>query len=702
MLSAAGYGSMIQHKLSVSLPPTLRTSTGLVVLVVANQALIALQVRELVNPSTAAVTAGLALLVFHCHGKLRRLHPRTKEGPLSRDSLICLGATGVLLVDHSPAWGFALAVLGGIAILALFPSKNLRAVGLTTVASLLILRVANPPSGFYLVSDDISFTEAYSYLSSQFGPHEWYGALGIAAPYHWFGFGTLGVFASQTSISDVYPTALLAVIVVSSLFPLVVAENIRSDSANSRVLVWLVPVLCLSGSFSYQFSPSTTWSILLFVTTLGIIRRTSNNRPNLTLFLIITALTFAMTSTKATMMLGIPVLFVVIASEQRATLTSLAQSASVMIGALTTLVMTYDVLNLWSFQEYALTVTFRGGFTNILESGSYLQLQTLLALALVAVRPVIGVIMTMLSVIATFVAESTGTSQSHYFIWTVIWISVVLLAIELRTATTGQCVDALIFMSLIAVTSRLVFGSWTTYRWDGRFPNLPPAMPVGLLGAAALAATISLLSRLSLVKLPARLLVASRNFFGTTLVLVLLLILALGKVSLLAERWQSFGSRFASEIDLDTPQRLVGNTMLTEAATWIRRNTPSDAIIATNHLCDISSNDASCDLDGESPVAALTRRRTLLEAPRYAAGLLDEPQLNRQGEVSYPAQILSVYRASLTRDDAGGIGTADSLLRQHGVSYYLYDLKGPLVQIPTDSEVRFANDDFRVFLLSSG
>jgi len=122
MLSAAGYGSMFQRKLSVSLPPTLRTSTGLVVLVVANQALIALQVSKLVNPSTAKVTAGVALLIFDCHAQLRRLHPRSKEGPLSRDSLICLGATGVLLVDHSPAWGFALAVLGGGAILALFPS----------------------------------------------------------------------------------------------------------------------------------------------------------------------------------------------------------------------------------------------------------------------------------------------------------------------------------------------------------------------------------------------------------------------------------------------------------------------------------------------------------------------------------------------------------------------------------------------------
>jgi len=191
----------------------------------------------------------------------------------------------------------------------------------------------------------------------------------------------------------------------------------------------------------------------------------------------------------------------------------------------------------------------------------------------------------------------------------------------------------------------------------------------------------------------------SRNqngfFGGGVIAATLLVIVAWGQASLLVDRWRLLGSEFTTEIDMETPRRLRGNPSLREAARWIRENTNRDAIIASNYVCDISSNDAVCDLDGESPVAALTRRRTLLEAPRFAAGLLEEPPLNNRSEVSYPNDILSDYRIVLllAADDARD---PMELLRERGVTHYLEQVGGTGNLTQLRGVQLFVNSEFRV------
>lgn len=692
MLSALGYGRLFAASKNEPSVPHIHLVLGLVVMVLIFVVLALLGATQV--SSTAVIGCGLIALVVRSYMNHLRFSNQSASINNVQTSLLCLSGSALLLVDHSPAWGFPLAVCVAGAILSLIPNRVLQLLTLLTILVLLGFRVGAPDSGFFLVSDDISFTEAFSYLTIRYGPHEWYGVLGIAAPYHWFGFGLLGLFGLGSTADDLYPTALLSQVVICSLFPGVIKDLIELQRPRSKWNHGLIVVILLAAPFSYQFSPSTTFSALLFAVVLAYIFyfecASKIPRSLVGLFLLV----FAMTSSKATIMISGLLLVAAITRLRVSQGMKLKIAGTLTAGFLASLIFTYDILDVWSFEEYGLNVS-------ILASGDPWQLGMVFSLVTVLVVGLVGsdfrfgVCAATTSIFAFYVFSATSTPQSHYFVWTMLWTTLITLAVPLSRLAPREFLAILGCSTAVILSVRTGTGSWTPYRWSGRFPNLPPDVPAWLF-VMTFTAVMYAIGLRTIFRRRDRLSRNQNGFFGGGVIAAtLLVIVAWGQASLLVDRWQLLGSEFTTEIDMETPRRLRGNLSLREAARWIRENTNRDAIIASNYVCDISSNDAVCDLDGESPVAALTRRRTLLEAPRFAAGLLEEPPLNNRSEVSYPNDILSDYRIVLllAADDARD---PMELLRERGVTHYLEQVGGTGNLTQLRGVQLFVNSEFRV------
>jgi len=697
LISALGYGRLFASAESEPGAQATYLILGLVVIVFT----IVLTALVGIAPIGIPATIGGGLFALVMRSLRRRARNATRESSCQANqvSLICLAASALVLVDHSPAWGFALAVCLAGALLSLIPNRILQLLTLLAVFVLLGFRVSAPESGFYLVSDDITFTEAFSHLTLRYGPHEWYGVLGIAAPYHWFGFGFLGIFGLGAGPGDLYPTALLAQVIVSSLFPWVLKDLIELQKPKSRWSYGLVVIIVMAAPFSYQFSPSTTFSALLFTAVLTYITNTESWHQVAKSTIGLALLTFAMTSSKATVLISGLLLVVVITRLGVSKRMKLRIAGTLTAGYFASLIFTYDILDVWSFKEYGLNVSVMAAATNVSQLGIAFSLVTLLVFGLIGADVRFGICAATTSIFAFYLFHATSTPQAHYFVWTALWTTVIVSAVPLSRLSSRELFAILGCWVALVLSVRIGTGSWTIYRWSGRFPNLPPDVPTWFFGVTFTAVT----GAIGLTTIFRRRDHLSRNqngfFGGGVIATTLLVVLAWGQASLLVDRWQFLGSEFTTEIDMETPRRLRGNPSLREAARWIRENTNRDATIASNYVCDISSNDAVCDLDGESPVAALTRRRTLLEAPRFASGLLEEPPLNERNEVSYPDKILSAYRITLLLavDDARD---AMELLRARGVTHYLEQVGGIGNLRQLRGTQLFANSEFRVILIN--
>ena len=692
MLSALGYGRLFASSKNEASVPHIHLVLGLVVMVLMFVVLALVGAAQV--SSTAVIGCGLIALVVRSYMNQSRFSNQSASINNVQTSLLCLSGSALLLVDHSPAWGFPLAVCVAGASLSLIPNRVLQLLALLTILVLLGFRVGAPDSGFFLVSDDISFTEAFSYLTLRYGPHEWYGVLGIAAPYHWFGFGLLGLFGLGSTTNDLYPTALLSHVVICSLFPGVLKDLIELQRPRSKWNHRLIVVLLLAAPFSYQFSPSTTFSALLFAVVLAYIfyfECASKVPRSLVGFFL---LVFAMTSSKATIMISGLLLVAAITRIRVSQGMKLQIAGTLTAGFLASLIFTYDIFDVWSFEEYGLNVSVLAT-GNAWQPGMAFSLVGVLVVGLVGSDFRFGVCAAITSIFAFYVFTATSTPQAHYFVWTALWTTLITLAVPLSHLRPRELFAMLGCSAALILSVRTGTGSWTLYRWGDRFPNLPPDVPkwffvmtsTAVMGAIGLRTMFRIRRHISRNR---------EGFFGGGVIAAtLLVVLAWGQGSLLVDRWRLLGNEFTTQVDMEMSRYLRGNVNLQEAARWIRENTNRDAIIASNYVCDISSNDSVCDLDGESPVAALTRRRTLLEAPRFASGLLEEPHLNDRNEVSYPNDILSDYRIVLLLavDDARD---SMELLRERGVTHYLEQVDGVGNLTLLRGTQLFANSEFRV------
>jgi hypothetical protein len=77
-----------------------------------------------------------------------------------------------------------------------------------------------------------------------------------------------------------------------------------------------------------------------------------------------------------------------------------------------------------------------------------------------------------------------------------------------------------------------------------------------------------------------------------------------------------------------------GSTLESEAKEWVLANSLETDLIATNHICPLNE---SCSLEGETPIAAWTQRRTLIEAERFITGRrVDEILFDEQTPRGHP------------------------------------------------------------------
>ena len=114
-----------------------------------------------------------------------------------------------------------------------------------------------------------------------------------------------------------------------------------------------------------------------------------------------------------------------------------------------------------------------------------------------------------------------------------------------------------------------------------------------------------------------------------------------------------------------------GNQFEIDAKYWLIGNSKDSDVVATNHICQLN---ISCSLDGQTPIAAWTERRTLIEAERFITGRkVDEILFAESKPRGHPKWVSERRRVSI---DFANKPTKALLnqLQDWGVSWFWVDL----------------------------
>jgi hypothetical protein len=166
-----------------------------------------------------------------------------------------------------------------------------------------------------------------------------------------------------------------------------------------------------------------------------------------------------------------------------------------------------------------------------------------------------------------------------------------------------------------------------------------------------------------------------------------------------------FGHAFQQPIEASVYRLGEGYSILTDTdrlqvASWIRKNTHSDAVIASNSVCQDAvevgeptpSATGTCQSRNQDAwVAALTGRRTYFEAPLWSS-----VGLTLDKEEAYKYQIIVGFTEAVSLKDALDLGL-------EGVDVFIFDLEidGGLSKVPFNTRgVAVLNDRYAVISLS--
>ena len=115
----------------------------------------------------------------------------------------------------------------------------------------------------------------------------------------------------------------------------------------------------------------------------------------------------------------------------------------------------------------------------------------------------------------------------------------------------------------------------------------------------------------------------------------------------------------------------ITDTDLIAASEWIRDNTDYDVIVVTNYQCFYLT---ACDLDGVTPISALSQRRTYFEAARFAIGATDSPLRFGDHKSGFPDWVLGRWKLSTSALNRPSTLQTNTLI-EAGVSWALVDLR---------------------------
>lgn len=581
----------------------------------------------------------------------------------------------------------------------------------TTLLTVFIL-----PAGWYINTDDRLFDSAWALLIHRFGYWSWYGASNVFVPYHWVTHGVAGIYADVLNLDPFIATSVvIQALTATGLAVLLVAilrQYIPLESAiKAACVIPLMGVIAVGRSISLDSS-------LLFGLAMVLVFSQPNTRFKSVGFRLVlqTLITYLAFSSKFSMgiiaALTVGVLLLYRSSIRSASLrTGVIDMISLAFGSALSLVATFGLFSkaletsrervtlnfggiTFASQIWANTNTFAkagsvfiaifgsiGFFVFVARLSQRQKSKNPLDLVLILVPPLFG----------TFIFFGTiAYSSGSYLIagyWLAIPFAVGITLKDFHVLRETRFLFALmsaiaIFVGVVGYEIKMQSNSGESYlifqifAWGGFH-----------LAASVILAWIFIVwsSHCGTNKK-----VLIRKPFGIMVCIFLLFSFGGSDVYRLAnlgfgnndwDRGFGDGGLLYAEI--------YGTSEEIEARNWMVKNSSEDVIVATNHICPL---DKHCHLDGETPIAAWTERRSLIEAERFITGrAVDEKLFGESITRGHPNWVNERRQVSIEfADDPSKEGLAK--LRSWGVSWFWVDLDITLNRSWNDlASVRFLN-----------
>lgn len=560
-------------------------------------------------------------------------------------NVLLISATATLVLSDTH-WFFYLVAL---VLLVTFRYQS-RILYLFSGGILILLSVFILPSGWHLTTNDRIFDSAYAVFIQRFGYWSWYGASDIWIPYHWLTHGIAGIYADVLNL-DPYLSTGVIVPVLSALGIVVLVVSILHNYVSidtafkSALVIPLLGVIAAGTSISEDSSLVFGLAMVLFFS-----QTKSQANLSWSTFFLQTLLTyFAFTAKVSTGMIAATAIGLIgllnIFRKSNRFDQELYKLCAVSMGAATSLITTFNILsNDVDLSSRGRIVPYFGG--TLFASPAWATANPLLVTGfiLIALLGSGGLFVCVFRL--TRVSDQNINVDSNFLLASIIGGSLFFYGCIAYSAENYLSmgfwlaipfvVGTVVSSSKILLMPRKTIGlvgligaiSGTIGYWMVQQSNAGDFFTAARImgrGGLQLIVGIIFIYAFSLLK---------RNTYKNLLVCIFLLFSLAGsdvyRISGLLMGRNVWDQGFE-----DSKQTMFyGSTLESEAKEWVLANSLETDLIATNHICPLNE---SCSLEGETPIAAWTQRRTLIEAERFITGRrVDEILFDEQTPRGHP------------------------------------------------------------------
>lgn len=568
---------------------------------------------------------------------------------------------------------------------------------------------------WYLVSDDRLFEEAYSRAIHNFGFWDWYGSSDTWVPYHWFGHAFGGLFQWLRIGTDFHsigiaPQVIGAFILCSSLWVILCRLGLGETEAFLGAV--LAPLL---GRFALGVSNSADMSVALsfwaIAITICVASRPTPVVPSTLLIgVAVSAVVLTKFSTGLILAVGIVVLVVGLRHSQGGAIGSLVQSGVVASFALAVAVVNFGLTrsselgDSRSNVEFVLGGYLRPSIGGPVSAGMVVAAASIAALSipLLLIRDkhllhstarAVLYSATLMMVVGLCIRLLTLSYNNESYLEAALLCAAPLLA-GLVYLYLCQKIDwrlRTIFVLIgvgVGLTQRL-FEFWSNSNNHFRRLEVIGDLPFIELGASVL------------VGLVAWYLIKSRNFMppipSLRVIVICLLVggFAGGDVFRIALQVKT-QTVWASTNFGASDQFFFGSNDEQDAAQWIRKNSQTADVVGTNRICPLGRG---CSLDGQSPIAAWTHRRSFAEAERFITGRsVDETSFGELTPKGHPKWLTDRRRVMLNFALNQNEPSRQKLIAA-GVRWFWLDVSLPGATVVNETLVRYRNSSIAILEL---
>jgi hypothetical protein len=555
---------------------------------------------------------------------------------------------------------------------------------------------------WWFISDDFQFFEAIQFSISNFGIADQFGPLGE----NWFGYHIL-LFVWSGSIDTIL--GALPFLTLTQIVPPIMAVYLASAvisffTVDKEIrLSRLTPlIVCIPFLFFYTFtSPTLPIGLGFLITFLNVIRITNVDQIRPIQLFTISFLGMATIYSKFS---NLPFLIIIAFSifvssyrlRSRQRIKCLLFSLSVVVSPVIFVSLTLLTNHLRSKLEPSLIVGFaieRIGslksvdtpiqryFLGLFTTTEYFVIPaiSLIAILLIKKREVFfAKFVATLTVLFSFsIAVFSGNGNYGYFVSTGLFVMYLAVypIFETHSNSTKSTLVVFLFGALYRViTNRISEQVFSTMK----FSDLTVSVLLSATWPFLLFATISIFVVTRMTSEP----------FGIHRIISILIIFVLG-ASVASNPAIMGRSMRGSELNEDTFQFSLGSYDDVGVSEWIRKNTATDSIFASNYFCDfncVGTNwiTSKPEFAGSNfLLPALSRRRFFIQGTRFVGGSV------------WPDWVFDRMRAS-TEYPMNQSPNGRLKLSLYGIDYFVFDKTGVSLSVDSSNNLVYENDRFAV------